>query len=197
MFRIISAIILIHSYTQAHLSAPISPYIGSIPALVNVKTYDQLLQNIIGSAKKYSNGFFWPPPYSLVANILANENLQSSFPDFTRFGLDRFNANEMDFNRLNLHKLNLNDLRLNSLGGFDLNAITSGNLIGNMQIIQIPLSSLSSTQQQCQAPCFICSSQSHASSCTQLINQPQFMFNPMQTSLSPSNQCCCCIRMNK
>ncbi|VIO92317.1 Uncharacterized protein BM_BM241 [Brugia malayi] len=176
MFRIISAIFLIHSYTQAHLSAPISPYIGSIPALANVKTYDQSLQRIIGSARKYNNGFFWPPPYPLVANTLAKESLQS-FSDFTGFGL--------------------NDLRLNSLGDFNLNDITSANLLGNMQMIQIPLLSSSSTQQQCQAPCFICSSPPHASSCSQQINQPQFIFNPMQTSLSPSNQCCCCIRMNK
>uniref|UniRef100_A0A1I7VUC6 Uncharacterized protein n=1 Tax=Loa loa TaxID=7209 RepID=A0A1I7VUC6_LOALO len=201
MFRIIFTFVisLIYSCVRAHLAGfssvgPISPYIGSIPALVNAKTYDQILQKIVGRATNYSNGFFWPPPPALVAEVLEKEILQSS-----------------GFDRLGLRGLNLDGTRLmGGLGlngfGLGLNRITSigfpenpSNLgfMGGIQVIQIPLSPSSSALQQCHAPCFVCSSQAHTSSCTELVGQPKFMFSTVQTSISPLNQCCCCIGMNK
>lgn len=90
-------------------AAPISPYIGSIPALVNAHGHNQILQQIMRSpSTSYSNGFFWPPPPALVEKILQRYILQSS----------------------GLSGLNSGSLRLGGLG-LGLNNINSIGLLGN------------------------------------------------------------------
>ncbi|VDK71078.1 unnamed protein product [Litomosoides sigmodontis] len=86
MFRMVflSIIFLLHLCAEAYpirfpSTAPISPYIGSMPDFANAKTHDGMLKKILSPpSNSYSNGFFWPPPRTLVAQILQRYILQSS-----------------------------------------------------------------------------------------------------------------------
>ncbi|KAL4003212.1 hypothetical protein ACH3XW_6685 [Acanthocheilonema viteae] len=183
----IFTISLFHLHTQAYLAdfpstGPISPYIGSIPALVNAKTYDQILQEIIGPPTNYSNGFFWPPPRALVAKILEKNILQSS-------GLAGLGLESLELSGMGLGLSNMNPIGL-------LENLQRAFARG-VQVIQIPLSSSSSTLPQCQAPCFVCSPQTYTPDCTQSTDQQMVVFTTTQTSISLSNLCCCCIQMSK
>uniref|UniRef100_A0A915PRF7 Uncharacterized protein n=1 Tax=Setaria digitata TaxID=48799 RepID=A0A915PRF7_9BILA len=157
MIRIAIIIIIIICLFQGQLHGfltvpPISPYIGSIPALANARTYEQTLQKIIGPKTNYSNGFFWPPPGALVAQVLEKDLLQSS-------GLaGLINPRESLLANLGLGNLGLGGLSLPNIASLGLLRNPQGfGYGGNIQIIQIPLTPQSSST--CQVPCFPCSSQ--------------------------------------
>lgn len=135
------------------LAGPVAPYIGSIPALANAGTsltsaLNSSLGGILGGSKKYSNGFFWPPPPGIVASVLEKDLL----------GL-------LGLQGLGLGGLGLSGLGIGGLGNVGL--LESGlglGLTGGLRVIRIPLSSSLSAQQQCPAPCFICLPQTSVSS---------------------------------
>uniref|UniRef100_A0A0R3RJW3 Secreted protein n=1 Tax=Elaeophora elaphi TaxID=1147741 RepID=A0A0R3RJW3_9BILA len=138
MFRtvFIFAISLSHLCAQVYLpgfpsTGPVSPYIGSIPALVNAKTYDQILQKIKGPATNYSNGFFWPSPPALIAEVLEKDILQSS-------GLAGLGLGGLGLSNLGLDLSNINPISLLK------NPLNLG-FTGGVQVIQIPLSPSSSS----------------------------------------------------
>ncbi|VDN03483.1 unnamed protein product [Thelazia callipaeda] len=163
---------------------PISPYIGSVPSLARFRTIDQRIQEIVGRPTNFSNGFFWPPPLAVVAGELQKQILQSS-------GLSQLGLGGLGLSNLGLGGLNLGSLGLGGLGSLGLGSLGLRNLglrsledtglssliylnsFGDdlasrfptpVQIIRIPLSDESFTSQQCQAPCFLCSTDTPESS---------------------------------
>lgn len=137
MFKIVFVLVisLFHSRVQAYLAGlpstgPVSPYIGSIPALANARTYDQILQKIMGPPTNYSNGFFWPPPLNLVTKILERDILQSS--GLAELGLESSGLSGLDLSLRNMNSVDLleNLLNLSPAKG--------------LRVIHIPLSSFSS-----------------------------------------------------